>query len=80
MADNKNIKFLQSVNNSPVLSLAGLEIEKFNFQMDDCVRIEVSKNKIVITKDKQTEILRKMNLKNHSLIDLVEKFNLETVL
>lgn len=63
----------------PSIILQGKYLEKFNFNIDDRVRIEFFDDEIRIKKYSPDEILKEMEKENASLRKLVEKFDLTPV-
>ena len=63
----------------PSIILQGRYLEKFNFNIDDRVRIEFFEEEIIIKKYSPDDILKEMEKENESLRKLVEKFDLTPV-
>jgi hypothetical protein len=76
MLDYKTIKTISTDEETPVIELTGLEIEKFGFKLGDFVCIEVVNNQIIISKNEKTKLLTKMERLNPSLKKLVSDFDL----
>lgn len=69
----------QGEKSVPSIILQGKYLEKFNFNIDDRVRIEFFDDEIRIKKYSPDEILKEMEKENASLRKLVEKFDLTPV-
>lgn len=63
----------------PSIVLQGKYLEKFNFNIDDKVRIELYDNEIRIKKYSPDEILKEMEKENASLKKLIENLDLSLV-
>ncbi len=63
----------------PSIILQGKYLEKFNFNIDDKVRIELYDNEIRIKKYSPDEILKEMEKENASLKKLIENLDLSLV-
>ena len=63
----------------PSIILQGKYLEKFNFNIDDRVRIEFFDNEIRIKKYSPDEILKEMEKENASLKKLIENLDLSLV-
>ena len=61
----------------PGINLKGKYLKKFGFEVGDMVKVELHKNKIVISKNKDMAVLQAMGVKNPALLSLVEKLGLE---
>ena len=51
-------------------------LKKYGFELGDFVKVEVSKNKIVIQKNVSTELLNAMGTKNPALLTIIEGLGL----
>ena len=60
-------------------NLKGEYLKKYGFSLGDMVKVEISRNKIVLTKGAGEDILRDMDKENPCLKDLLNTFNLEVV-
>ncbi len=63
----------------PSIVLQGKYLEKFNFNIDDKVRIELYDNEIRIKRYSPDEILKEMEKENASLKKLIENLDLSLV-
>lgn len=63
----------------PSIILQGKYLEKFNFNIDDKVRIELYDNEIRIKRYSPDEILKEMEKENASLKKLIENLDLRLV-
>jgi len=63
----------------PSIILQGKYLEKFNFNIDDKVRIELYDNEIRIKRYSPDEILKEMEKENASLKKLIENLDLSLV-
>jgi len=62
---------------APGINLKGDYLKKFGFNVGDMVKVELHKNKIVISKNSATEVLTDMQSKNPALLALLNGLNLE---
>ena len=58
------------------INIKGEYLKKFGFELGDFVKVEVSKNKIVIQKNVSTELLNAMGTKNPALLTMIEGLSL----
>ena len=58
------------------ISIKGEYLKKYGFELGDFVKVEVSKNKIVIQKNVSTELLNAMGTKNPALLTMIEGLSL----
>ena len=58
------------------INIKGEYLKKYGFELGDFVKVEVSKNKIVIQKNGSTELLNAMGTKNPALLTLIENLEL----
>ena len=58
------------------INIKGEYLKKYGFELGDFVKVEVSKNKIVIQKNVSTELLNAMGTKNPALLTLIENLEL----
>lgn len=63
----------------PSIILQGKYLEKFNFNIDDKVRIELYDNEIRIKRYSPDEILKEMEKENASLKKLIENLDLSLI-
>lgn len=63
----------------PSIILQGKYLKKFNFNIDDKVRIELYNNEIRIKKYSPDEILKEMEKENANLRKLIENLDLSTI-
>jgi len=67
---DKGNKYTSAIN------VKGEYLKKFSFELGDFVKVEVSKNKIVIQKNVSTELLNAMGTKNQALLTMIEGLSL----
>lgn len=67
----------QGAKYAPGINLKGDYLKKYGFEVGDLVKVELHKNKIVITKNSATEMLTDMQSKNPALLVLLDGLNLE---
>lgn len=72
----KVCRFFQGKKHTNKINIAGDWLRKYGFETDDLVRVQISKNQIVITKNEKTDVLTAMNAKNPELYRLIEKMDL----
>lgn len=60
----------------PGLNLKGEYLRKFGFEVGDYVTVEVSENKICITKNEASNVVSLFSKKNKAIDLLVESFDL----
>jgi hypothetical protein len=70
-------RMAQGKKYTPGINLKGDYLNKFGFNVGDMVKVELHKNKIVISKNSATEILTDMQSKNPALMILLDGLNLE---
>jgi len=58
------------------INIKGEYLKKYGFELGDFVKVEVSKNKIVIQKNVSTELLNAMGTKNPALLTMIEGLGL----
>lgn len=58
------------------INIKGEYLKKYGFELGDFVKVEVSKNKIVIQKNVSTELLNAMGTKNAALLTMIEGLGL----
>lgn len=58
------------------INLKGKYLSKHGFNIGDYVNVEITENKIVITKDTETNVVSLFSRKNKALDDLIETFDL----
>lgn len=58
------------------INLKGEYLTKYGFNVGDYVNVEISENKIVITKDKETNVVSLFSRRNRTVDDLIETFDL----
>ena len=58
------------------INIKGEYLKKYGFELGDFVKVEVSKNKIVIQKNVSTELLNAMGTKNPALFTMIEGLGL----
>jgi hypothetical protein len=56
--------------------IAGINLTKYGFCVGDYVNVEVTENKIVITKDTDTNVVSLFSRRNKAVDDLIETFDL----
>lgn len=61
------------------IHLKGDYLKEFNFFVGDCVKVELSENKIIITKSDATVQLTALQAQNPNLLHLVDKLGLTIV-
>lgn len=66
----------QGSKSVPSINLQGLYLEKFNFNINDKVKIEFHKNEIRIIKYSPEQILEELKKENPALKKLIERFEL----
>lgn len=78
-------KFLKCVN-APYgnrytvgINLKGDYLKDYNFFVGDCVKVELSENRIIITKSEATENLTRLQAKNPNLLGLIDNLGLTIV-
>jgi len=70
-------RMVQGKKYTPGINLKGEYLKKYGFEVGDMVRVELRENEIVISKNKNTEVLQAMGAENPALLSLVEKLGLE---
>ena len=58
------------------INIKGEYLKKYGFELGDFVKVEVSKNKIVIQKNVSTELLNAMGTKNPAILTMIEGLSL----
>lgn len=58
------------------INIKGEYLKKYGFEQGDFVKVEVTKNKIVIQKNVSTELLNAMGTKNPALLTMIEGLGL----
>lgn len=61
------------------INLKGDYLKEFNFFVGDCVKVELSENKIIITKSDATAQLTALQAQNPNLLNLIDKLGLTIV-
>lgn len=61
------------------INLKGDYLKEFNFFVGDCVKVELSENKIIITKSDATAQLTALQAQNPNLLHLIDKLDLTIV-
>lgn len=61
------------------INLKGDYLKEFNFFIGDCVKVELSENKIIITKSDATAQLTALQVQNPNLLHLIDKLGLTIV-
>lgn len=61
------------------INLKGDYLKEFNFFVGDCVKVELSENKIIITKSDATAQLTALQVQNPNLLHLIDKLGLTIV-
>ena len=59
------------------INIKGEYLKKYGFQIGDIVKVEVKNNQIIITKNKATDFLTDMQMKNPNLIKLIDNLDLQ---
>jgi len=62
---------------APGFNLKGDYLRKYGFEVGDMVRVEISQNQIIISKNNDTAVLQCMGMKNPALLRLIESLDLE---
>ena len=58
------------------INIAGEWLKKYGFDTGDFVKVSISKNELVITKNSSTEVLTGFNVRNPELMKLIENLDL----
>lgn len=61
---------------TPGINLKGEYLKDYGFCVGDYVHVEISENKIVITKDTESNVVSLFSRKNKALDSLIETFDL----
>lgn len=61
------------------INLKGDFLKRYNFNVGDCVKVELSENQIIITKSDATERLTRLQSQNPSLLNLIDNLGLVIV-
>ncbi len=61
---------------TPGINIKGEYLTKYGFNVGDYVNVEISENKIVITKDAESNVVSLFSKKNKALDSLIETFDL----
>lgn len=61
------------------INLKGDYLKKYNFNVGDCVKVELSENQIIITKSDKTEQLTRLQTLNPSPLNLIDNLELTVV-
>ena len=69
-------RMAQGKKYAPGLNLKGDYLMKYGFEVGDMVRVEISQNQIIISKNNDTAILQRMGMKNPALLTLIENLDL----
>lgn len=62
---------------APGINIKGFYLQEYGFEVGDMVRVELSQNQIVISKNEHTELLQSMERKNPALSKLIKQLDLE---
>lgn len=68
----------QGTKYTSAINIKGEYLKKYGFELGDMVKVTVSKNKIVIEKNVDTELLTVMGSKNPALLTMIEGLSLST--
>lgn len=60
----------------PSISLQGIYLQEFGFDIDDKLKVYISKNEVIIKRDNKADLLEAMMSQNPALSKLVEEFEL----
>lgn len=58
------------------INIIGDYLKEFNFYAGDCVKVELSENRIIITKSKATAKITMLQAQNPNLLKLIDKLGL----
>ncbi|MCD7849259.1 MAG: type I toxin-antitoxin system SymE family toxin [Parabacteroides sp.] len=61
------------------INLKGDYLKEFNFFVGDCVKVELSENRIIITKSDATAQLTLLQAQNPNLLNLIDNLGLTIV-
>ena len=61
------------------INIKGDYLAEYNFHIGDCVKVELSENRIVITKSEDTEQLTALQAQNTNLLNLIENLGLTII-
>lgn len=64
---------------APAINLKGFYLKEYGFEVGDMVKVELSQNRIVISKNERTNTLQDMERKNPALIKLLERLDMEII-
>lgn len=61
------------------INLKGDYLKQYNFNVGDCVKVELFENQIIISKSEATEQLTRLQAQNPSLLNLIDNLGLVIV-
>lgn len=67
---------VQGKKYTSAINIKGEYLKKFGFELGDFVKVEITKNKIVIEKNVSTELLNAMGIKNPALLTMIDGLGL----
>lgn len=61
------------------INIKGDYLKQYNFNVGDCVKVEIHENQIIITKSEATEQLTRLQTVNPLLLNLIDNLGLTIV-
>lgn len=61
------------------INLKGDYLKQYNFNVGDCVKVDLSENQIIITKSEATEQLTRLQSQNPLLLNLIDNLGLTII-